>query len=162
MMVKLFFPGRIRTYETGFHPTSSFEGEELVVERDSGTGTLTLYARAGFSNSLESRSALRKQLPGNYTLDEVLGSARAAADALSHRGAYGGVYSSRTSGSQGGSSSAKALGAVMTVETRGLSARTPTIAEACRLAHEQFGLLRLDLDGETLWEDGGKDSDFVY
>lgn len=158
MKIMLFFPGRIRTYETGFSPMGSFEGEELLAERNLGDGTLTLYVRAGFSNRLEDRAALRKQLPGNYTLEEVANGARAAAHALSH----GGGYSSRPSSRQDGSSSAKMLGEVMTVKDRGTDARTPTIADACRLAHEQFGLLRLDLDGETLWEVTGKDDDFDY
>lgn len=158
MKIMLFFPGRIRTYETGFCPVGSLEGEELLAEKNLSDGTLTLYARAGFSNRLEDRATLRKQLPGNYTLKEVADGARAAAYALSH----GDEYSPCPSGHQGGSSSARMLGEVMTVKDRGTAARPPTIADTCRLAHEQFGLLRLDLDGETLWEAGGKDDDFAY
>lgn len=160
MMIKLFFPGRIRTYETGFCPGSSFEGEELVAERNSAGDTITLYARVGFSNSLESRAALRKQLPNNYTytLQDAVRTARNATHALSHAH----DYAPGPSGSQGGSSNAKKLGEVMTVKNTALGNPSPTIADVCRLAHEQFELLRLDLDGETLWEDGVKGTDFVY
>lgn len=153
MMIRLFFPGRIRTYETGFRPAGSFEGEELLAERDHSGDTLTLYVRAGFSNRLEDRATLRKQLPGNYTLKDVT-----AAYAF----ARGDGYMPRPSSHQGGSPTAKMLAEVMTVEDRGTHTRPPTIADACRLAHKQFGLLRLDLDGETLWEVGGNDDDFAY